>query len=222
MRQQDTLEAQLVAWCHQVYRAGYTPGRSGNASCREGHSELLITPSGYCLGEMTEESVVRVMPDGRSSQPDKKPSMELPMHQAVYAERPDIGAIIHAHPTKATALAVSGHSLDFHIIPELSLSLGAVPLVGYYLPGTRALADAVGHAFKNSQAILLANHGVVVAGDTLKEAFYNLQLLESFAEIYLLSQMLGGVQKLSPDQVAAIMALQPGISHERQRQNLPV
>ena len=182
--------------CGRMAGGGYAPGRSGNISCREG-DYIRITPRGFSLAEVEEEHIVTVWPDGGHQQKDGlKPSGELAMHQIIYKLRPDVGGVIHAHPPKATALAMAGHPLDAARMPDLLATLGRVPLIGYFPSGSRELAQAVGEVIRTHNALLLANHGVVVTGPTLKDAWFHLQVLESCAEICLHAQALGGIQPL--------------------------
>lgn len=203
--------AQLVETCQLVFNGNYTPGKSGNISVKINNDSLLVTPSGWSLMDVQSDHVVQVTHEKSialsSAFSHLKPSSELPVHQAIYQTRPDIGAVIHAHPVKATSFAVAGIALDQPIIPELTASLGNVPLVPYELPGSEAFANIVSEAFKDAQAVLLANHGVITTGKTLKDAYFNLQLLESYAEIMLNCRQLGNVNVLNETQVKDIHTL---------------
>ena len=206
------LKENLSTICKLVFDHGYTPGKSGNISTRSNETDLLITPSGWSFMDIKPNDIVHVSSDG--SVQTLKPSSELPVHKIIYDTRTDINAVIHAHPTKATALAVAGIDLNTHIIPELSVSLGPVPLIAYRLPGSPELANDVKKAFENNhQAILMANHGVITTGRDLKEAFFNLQLLESFAEIVITCKQLGTINTLTGAQVEEIYQLKASMAH---------
>lgn len=209
--QKISLAAQLSDTCQQVFNGGYTPGKSGNISARISGHDLLITPSGWSFCDIHPEHIVCVSGEKTCTlSPDFStltPSSELPIHQAIYQVREDIGAIIHAHPPKATSFAVAGLALDQPIIPELTASLDVVPIIPYKLPGSDELAALVAQAFEKHQAILLANHGVITTGKTLKDAFFNLQLLESYAEIVLNCKQLGQMNVLDSAQVQDIYKL---------------
>lgn len=112
-----------------------------------------------------------------------QPSTECPMHRAIYKARPDIHAIIHAHPTKATALAACHDTIQPALIAESVACLGEVPLIPYALPGTDDLALRITEHIGQANAILLTNHGAIVMGTTLRDAYYRLELLESMAEL---------------------------------------
>ena len=108
-----------------------------------------------------------------------QPSSEWQVHQAIYQATPSIRAVVHAHPGKATALAIAGIALDQPLLAEALFILGPVPLIPYITPGSPALAMALKDCFQTHQAALLANHGVFTVGETLTEAFYRMELLES-------------------------------------------
>ncbi len=210
--------ALLADICHKVSALGYIPGRSGNISARTGaknETDMLITPSGWSLRDLEAEHMVAV-PARSDVTSDLKPSSEGIVHQAIYAVRPDVEAIIHAHPPKATALAISGKGLDCYLIPEFIVSLGQVPLIPYYLPGSDDLAKACAEVFKKHDAVILANHGVIVTGDSLIEALYNLELLENFADTYINASMLGNVNHLTQAQVDEVLALREAVQKQRQ------
>ncbi len=210
--------AELAAICHKVNALGYIPGRSGNISARMGSNsgnDMLITPSGWSLRDLQAEHIVAV-PTRTDVISELKPSSEGIVHQAIYAVRPDVQAIIHAHPPKATGLAISGKGLDCYLIPEFIVSLGQVPLIPYYLPGSDALAKACAEAFKVHDAVILANHGVIVTGDSLIEALYNLELLENFADTYINASLLGNVNHLTQNQVDEVLALREAVQKQRQ------
>lgn len=202
--------AQVLAACSQnVYEKRLSVGTSGNISMREEGDRIYITPSGLSLEETTAENVVVMnLMNGEKLCGEGKPSSEWPMHRALYLARPDIHAIIHAHPAKATALAAAHQTIDQHLIAEGVFHLGEVPLVPYLLPGSDALAQSIVDCGKVAQVMLLANHGVIAMGGTIREAFYHLELVESLAEVYILANSLpGGPKPLSESQVQEILAL---------------
>jgi L-fuculose-phosphate aldolase len=196
--------------CHRIYMHRLSPATAGNVSIREGDT-MWITPSGCCLGEVQASDMVAITMEGLPLDCNTRqlPSTEWPMHAAIYHARPDIHAVIHAHPPKATALAVAHRTLDQPLLAELICLLGDVPLVPYRQPGSHKLADAVRDAVSRPRvhAMILANHGVMTTGTTLQDAFLKLELLENAADIFLWSQRIpGGPVPLSPQQVAELQA----------------
>lgn len=148
--------------------------------------------------------------DGEIISGRQKPSSEWPLHQAVYQIRSDVKAVIHAHPAKSTALAAMHQTINVRMIAESIYHLGeSVPLVPYVLPGSQALADAVADAAKTGAwVMILANHGALAMGETLEHAYHNLELLESLAEIQLITnQFKDQLHVLSSQDVEAIRQL---------------
>ena len=215
------LLAELCRVSARVYRSGLSRGTSGNISVRTAEG-MLITPSGLALDEVAENNVCHVDAqgqtiDGWQTRLPFKPSSEWVIHQALYHARPDCHAVIHAHSVHATLLAACHQPINRHIIAESAYHLGTVTLVPYTMPGSHALANEVAHAATDANCLLLANHGVLVLGEDLREAFYRLELLETIAEMVykarLLEQQHGfDMEDLKPqwlgrEEVAAIQAL---------------
>lgn len=194
----------ITRLCQQLAPLNAVPGRTGNISGLD-EGILWVTPAGYGMREVTPECLVQIWPNGKiTADPGLAPSSELRMHQKIYEARPDVRGVVHAHPPKGTALAVTHQALDLPILSEIVTTLREVPLVPFYPPGSDALANAVAEALKTHDAVLLANHGVVAVGATLEDACANLELVESFAEIYLLAKQLGTPQALTPKQIQAM------------------
>ncbi len=197
----------LAHYCRTVYEKRLSPGTAGNMSIRDGET-VYITPSGCCLGEVSVDDLVELSLEGEKADPHQKPSSEWFIHQALYKIRPDIHAIIHAHPTKASALTASYQMIQPNLIAEVIYHLGDIPMVPYILPGTQALAEAVAAHAAKADVLLLSNHGVITLGSTVRQAFFHLELLESYAEIFMLANMLpGGAKTLTDKQVEEIRNL---------------
>jgi L-fuculose-phosphate aldolase len=129
------------------------------------------------------------------------------MHLALYRGRPDIGAVVHAHPPLATALTVAGYPLDTPLLPEAVVLLGEVPTIPYQMPTTPQFAQEVAVAMRHAHAGLLENHGSVTVGATLQVAFNTMETVERVAQIFYLAKTLGQVHPLSPEAVEALQAL---------------
>jgi L-fuculose-phosphate aldolase len=200
------LRAAIVEVCGRLHAEGLITATEGNVSCRDGDT-ILVTGGGLRKGELTSEAIVRCDLDGRVLEGSLKPSSELPLHLGVYAARPDVAAIVHAHPAYATAFAVAGIPLDQPILAEAVLLLGPVPVVPYQAPSTEALARAVADAARQADALLLANHGAVTLGETLSRALERMETLEHLARVSLLAALLGGARPLASDKVASLLAL---------------
>ncbi len=179
----------------------FCPSTSGNISVRLDPWRLLITPSGVPKWIMKPEDLIVVSPQGQKRFGRRNPSSEIRMHLQVYRLRPDIGAVVHAHPPKATAFACAGIALDQPIASEMVMSLGKVPVAAYGTPGTLDLSNALEGLIPGHTAILMANHGVVTYGRDLAEAQGKMELVEHFAEIVLDTYRLDRQVRLSQEEV---------------------
>ena len=199
----------IVQVCHRLSASGFVAAWDGNVSARLDERTILITAGNRNKGEIVQEDIVAVGLDGMPRQKDPKPSSELPMHLAIYRSRPDVHAVVHAHPPFATAFAASGTTLTANVFPEVILSLGEVPLVPYATPSTNDVGDALGPYIHSTHAALLANHGAVTWASTPDEAYWLMEKLEHTAHIEWLARSLGGVQKLPPDAVDTLKRIHP-------------
>ena len=199
---------ELVAFGRRLHEKGFVAGTDGNLSVRLGAGGFLATPTGLPKGELREEMIVELDAAGRPS--SGSPSTEWPMHRAIYEARSDVGAVVHAHPPFATALACAGHAIDRPFLSEMVISLGPVPLVPFALPSTQELAAKVAEALRESQGVLMANHGAVTVGPDLRTAYYRMETLEQTARIFLYSELLGGGHPLPPPVVESLKDLGAG------------
>jgi L-ribulose-5-phosphate 4-epimerase len=182
--------------------AGLVVGSQGNISLRiiEASRQLIaITPSGVKYEAMKPEDIAIVDLEGKLVYGPLKPSMETMLHLEVYTRRPDVGAIIHSHSVFATALAVASSGIPPVLDDQVFYLGGEVSLAKHALPGSIELAQNVAIALKDKNAVLMANHGSLVTGRTLDEAFFNCHLLERLSRVYLYSRLLGNKQYLPPD-----------------------
>ena len=193
-----------------LYDRGYAHGSTGNLSLRV-DGGILVTPTGSCLGRLDPRRIARVDQSGRHVEGDP-PSKEAFLHLAMYAERPSAKAIVHLHCTCAVAVACRVHADRSNVLPPLTayyvMRVGKLPLVPYFRPGDRALAEAVRQEARHHHAVLLANHGPVVAGSSLDAAMDAAEELEATAK---LSLLLEGkpVRPLDAAQVADLEAAFP-------------
>jgi L-fuculose-phosphate aldolase len=196
------LRKEIVDVCSKIYQKGFVAANDGNVSVRLDDGRVLITPTGVSKGFLSPEELVTVDLSGSVlSCGAHKPSSELPMHLYIYRERPDVGAVVHAHPLFSTAFAVAGIPLDKNVLAEVVLTLGPVPVVEYGTPSTEELPQALGKYIHKADAFLLANHGVVTVGSSLLDTFWKLERLEHFAQISFIARLLGGERPLSPEEV---------------------
>jgi L-fuculose-phosphate aldolase len=201
------LATQIVRVCHRLYERGLIAGSEGNVSARLDTNVILATTAGVCKGDIDESHVVALTGDGQVLDPNRIPSTEIRMHLALYAQRPDVAAVVHAHPPTATGFAVAGEDFMAPVLPELVYQVGPVPLVPYGQPGTDALPERIAPFAREHDAFLLANHGVTTVGRSLDEALHRMESLEQGARIILAARHLGRVNELPPESAAALRDL---------------
>jgi L-fuculose-phosphate aldolase len=193
----------------RLHARGLITATEGNVSVREAE-ELFVTPAGVNKGALTRAHIVRTDLAGQPLEDGPRISSEMPMHVAIYSRRPDVRAIVHAHPPVASAFSVAHQSLDRPLLAEAVVVLGPVPLVPYATPSTWRLADLVARAAVEADALLLANHGAVALGATLDSAIERMETLEHLARVSLIARVLGGERPLSPEDVRTLAALRAG------------
>jgi L-fuculose-phosphate aldolase len=205
----DQLRADIVEIGRRLWARGFVASNDGNISVRLGPDRLLMTPASVSKGFMTPDMMVVTDLDGVMVQgaPGRKPSSEALMHLAAYRLRPDVGAVVHAHPPLATGFAVAGIPLDRAVLAEVVTTLGSIPIAEYGTPSTRELADAVAPYLKAHDGLLLANHGALALGKDLFAAYYKMETIEHFARISLVARLLGREHLLSRDEVDRLQGL---------------
>jgi len=181
----------MALCCRQLAAGGLIAGRDGNLSVRLGPDRVLVTPSGLIKSLLTAGDMVEVGLSGRKRRGRRKPTSELDLHLRILTRRPDVGAVVHAHPPAATGFAVAGEEIPANLLPELIFLVGRVPLVPYGTPGTPELGDRVEPYLAEHDALLLANHGAVTMGNTLDQAWIRMETLEHAARIILAARMIG-------------------------------
>ena len=198
---------QLVDVCHALYERMFVSATDGNVSARLPKGTILTTPTGINKGRVTGPDLVEVTPDGIPLDADRTPSMELGLHLFIYRQRPDVQAVVHAHPTYATGFATARLALEKPLFPEVIFGLGPIPLAGFATPSTKEVADSIAPFVHSSNAILLTNHGVVTYGTSLDDAYFKMEKVEHAAHITFVARMLGGEQALTAEQVNRLNAV---------------
>jgi 3-dehydro-4-phosphotetronate decarboxylase len=203
LRDEQTLRHDLVRLAKSLFDRGLTPGASGNISVRKGDA-LLCTPTNSCLGFLDAARISKVSMSGELISGDP-PTKEMPLHLAIYAARPSAMAVAHLHSTYATLLScLTSTDPDDAIAPITPYSVmrvGRVPVIPYVKPGDPAIVPLIRAKAPDHPALLLANHGPVVAGLSLESAVYALEELEETAKLVILSQGMR-VNTLSAAEVA--------------------
>lgn len=186
---EDGLRAEIVKFGALLYARGLAHGSAGNLSVRLEDGAILVTPTNSSLGFLTPEQISKVSCDGTHIAGDP-PSKEAFFHLAVYDERPAAKAIVHLHSTHAVAVSCLCHADGSDVLPPLTayqiMRIGRLPLVPYYRPGDRKLAEAVRGLAGEHKAMLLANHGPIVSGKSLQDAVHAYEELEETAKLFFL------------------------------------
>ena len=214
MSTESSLRADIVEVGRRMYARGYTASNDGNISVRLGADRLLMTPKSVCKGFMTPDMMCITDLDGRKLQGDRDPSSEMLMHLEVYRQRPDVQAVVHAHPPTATGFAVAGIPLDRAVLAEVLTTLGSIPIAEYATPSTKELPEAVRKYIKAHDGMLLANHGALTVGGDLFGAYYKMETIEHFAKISLVARLLGRENLLSREEVMRLQELRGTLRHQ--------
>lgn len=192
----------LVNAMARIYRYRMTTTSGGNLSIRDRDGSIWITPARVDKGSLRREDIVRVLPDG-TSEGRHRASSEFPFHKRIYELRPDLGAIIHAHPVALVAFSICGRTPDTRLFAKAHVICGEVGFAPYALPGSALLGERIAEVFtRGHDCVMLENHGVVVGGHDFQEAFRRFEMLEFVAKTIVKASALGEVRYLSDAELA--------------------
>ena len=198
----------------KLWQKGFVAANDGNISVKISDNEFYCTPTGVSKASLTPDMIIKVDKDGKKLEGKLNPSSEIKMHMRVYRERPDVTAVVHAHPPVATAFTVADIDLDQYVLPEAVLTIGAVPTCDYGTPSTMEIPDSLDPYIQNHDAFLLRNHGALTVGCNLTKAFFVMEEVEFNAVICKHAMDLGAVHEISSEQLKKLMDL-------RKKMNLP-
>jgi L-fuculose-phosphate aldolase len=199
------LRSQLAQIARRMHGAGWVANHDGNASVRIGRDRFLITPTATSKLEVKEQDLVVVDGAGKAVEGTRKPPGETELHLAAYRARPDVEAVLHAHPPYATAFGAARVPLEPVCLPEAVVSLGWVPLAPFALPRTPLATEAVGRCASEADAMLLPGNGVLTLAPDLALAYLRMELVEHLAKILHLARGLGGAVPLAPSDQAVLL-----------------
>ena len=205
MQSEVQIKQDIVEIGRRIWMRGYVAANDGNISVRMGPDEFLCTPTGVSKGFMTPEMIIKVNGSGELLGGNFRPSSEIKMHLGVYRDRPDVNAVVHAHPPISTAFAVAGIPLTKAVLPEVVISLGGIPLTEYGTPSTDEIPKAIAKYLQEYDAFLLENHGALTVGSDVFNAYFKMETMEHFATISLAARQLGGEKEFTPEQVDRLM-----------------
>lgn len=209
MLNENEVKKQICDIGKRIYDKGMVAANDGNISVKISNNEYLCTPTGVSKGFMTPEFICKVDFNGTVIEANNgyKPSSEIKMHLRIYKERPDVNAVVHAHPLYATGFAIAGIPLTAPIMPEAVIFLGAVPIAEYGTPSTDEIPDAISKYLQSYDAVLLANHGALSFSDTLLNAYHKMESVEFYAQLLYISTQIGTPNVLSEEQVKRLYKL---------------
>ena len=198
----------------RVWQKGMVAANDGNFSVKLNDNEFLCTPTGVSKGFMTPEYICKVDAQGNVLEANEgfRPSSEIKMHMRIYEKRPDVNAVVHAHPIYATAFAIAGQPLNQPIMPEAVIFLGEVPLAKYGTPSTNEVPDSIEEYLPYVNQVLLENHGALTWGSDLLSAYHKMESVEFYANLMYKAKMLGGAQVLNDEQVGKLIDLAKGMN----------
>jgi len=210
------IKKQICEIGKRIYNRNMVAANDGNISVKLNDNEFLCTPTGISKGFMTPECICKVDADGNLLQANKgyKVSSEVKMHLRVYQQRPDVGSVVHAHPTYATSFAIAGIPLTAPIMPEAVIALGSVPIAEYGTPSTVEIPDNLEKYLPYYDAVLLESHGALSWSVDLLAAYHKMEQVEFYAELLFKARLLGGAKEFDRPTVEKLYEI-------RRQMNLP-
>lgn len=203
------LREEMCDICHKMWQLGWVAANDGNVSAKLSDGTFLATPTGISKSFITPEKLVHIDKDGNvlDGLEGFRPSSEIKMHLRCYAEREDVGAVLHAHPPVATGYAVANVPLDDYSMIETVIAIGSVPVTPYGTPSTNEVPEAIAPYLGEHDVMLLQNHGALAVGADVLTAYYRMESLELFAKISLNAHLLGGAQELSRENIDRLIGM---------------
>jgi len=202
---QPLLRAQVAETARRLHKAGWVANHDGNVSARLGRDRFLITPTATSKLEVDEASLVVVDGAGKVVEGTRKPPGEMELHLAAYRARPDVDAVLHAHPPYATAFGAARVPLEPVCLPEAVVSLGLIPLAPFALPKTPLAVEAVSRCAAEADAMLLPGNGVLTLAPDVALAYLRMELVEHLAKILHHARALGGAQPLPAEEMGKLL-----------------
>jgi L-fuculose-phosphate aldolase len=205
------LREQMCEIGRRVYNKGFAAANDGNISCRLSDDRVLCTPTRVSKGYMKPDDLCIVDLEGKQVSGKKKRSSEILLHLTIMKARPDVRSVVHCHPPHATAFAVAREPIPKCILPEIEVFLGEVAISPYETPGSQSFADTVLPYVKDTDTILLANHGTVTYGTDLEDAYFKTEIIDAYCRILILAKQIGRVHYYSDEKAAELIRLKPNM-----------
>ncbi len=212
-QQEAALREEVVRVCRLMWEKGFVAASDGNVSVRLGDEHLLTTPSGVSKGFLAPSDAVLIDMEGTPVRSvghaarQATPSSEILLHLEVYRQRPDVQAVVHAHPPLAIAFTIAGISLAQCVLPEVVVNLGSIPTTAYATPSSAQGPTVIRGLIRDHDALLIDRHGTVTVGQTLFDAYLKLEKVEHLAQVTLAARQLGRVSELPREEVRKLVAM---------------
>jgi L-fuculose-phosphate aldolase len=201
------IKEQMCDIGRRIWMKGFCAGNEGNHSYRISENRILCTPTGISKGNLKPDDVCTVDLEGKQVAGNRKRTSEILLHLEIYKARPDVKAVIHSHPPHATAFAVAGVDLPTCIHPEAEVFLGAVKTAKYVTPGDKRLGESILPYVKDSNTIILQNHGTVCYDTDLEQCYYKLEIVDAYARILILAKQVGSIRPLTGGEMKELLEL---------------
>lgn len=208
------LREQICEIGRRVYNKGFAAANDGNISIRLNEKEVLCTPTLVSKGYMKPDDLCVVDYEGKQLRGKKRRTSEILIHLAVYKARPDIGGVVHCHPPHATAFAIAHEPIPKCILPEVEVFLGEVPMAVYETPGTQKFAETLLPYVKDSNTIILANHGTVAFAKDLETAYFNTEIVDAYCRMLILAKQLGRINYFTEGQTKELLDLKKRLGYD--------
>lgn len=200
------MRSKLVFYAKKLHSMGFFPGTSGNITARLDDGTIIVTPSGRSKDLLSEDDITRVDIEGNIIEGSLKPSSELKMHLCAYRNRPDVKAVVHAHPPFVVAACCAGGA-DASLLAESVIIFDKVPIAPFALPSTQEVPDSILPFVKDHNGILLAHHGGLTFGRTIEEASNRFESLETLCRVTLILKSAGCFRTITPERIADLNSL---------------
>ena len=207
----EEIKEQMVEICHKMWQKGWVAANDGNVTVKVGENRFLATQTGVSKAYITADKIGLIDGDFNIIEAKEgwKPSSEVKMHLRCYEQRPDVGAVVHAHPPAATGFACAHVPLDDYCMIETVIAVGSVPVTPYGTPSTYEVPDAITPYLQEHDVMLLENHGALTVGADLITAYYRMETLELQAQISLNARILGGAVDISKENIDRLISKRP-------------
>lgn len=203
----ESAKQQLCEIGRRLYSKNFAAANEGNLSVRISEHEIVCTPTLICKGFMEPADLCTVDLTGKQISGTRKRTSEILLHLEIYRQRSDIHSVVHCHPPHATAFAIAREPIPLGVLPEPDIFLGAVPMAAYETPGSQTFADTIRPFVKQTNVIVLANHGTVSYDANLERAYWFTEILDGYCRALILARQLGRVVQLPAEKIRELAEL---------------